>query len=104
MICTAGSTNQMCETPSDLLFVVDGRDEFEAKSAMFIQQLIARIPNIGRYGAAVSVFTSASGNVNAIEMSGSWPLGILAFNSTNAGALSCSLNPESMFHEYVFCL
>lgn len=94
--CTASSSNQQCETPTDLIFVVDGRDEFEYRSSLFIQQMAARIPYIGRYASAVSVFTSGTGNSAGVILPGqSWPMGALIFNTTNTGALSCSLNPTS---------
>ncbi|OTF82097.1 hypothetical protein BLA29_001618 [Euroglyphus maynei] len=90
--------NAPCETPSDLIFVVDPKQENFNKTALLVDEIVSKVNKIGRYAGTVSVFVNSNSNKNMVQMPtgpGGWPLSALIFNSTNIGSVSCAFRQDS---------
>ena len=90
--------NAPCETPSDLIFVLDPKQENLNKTAQIVDDIISKVNKIGRYAGTISVFVNSNSNKNMVQMPngpGGWPLAALIFNSTNIGSVSCAFQQDS---------
>nr|XP_027204684.1 uncharacterized protein LOC113798363 [Dermatophagoides pteronyssinus] len=91
--------NAPCETPSDLIFVIDPKQENFNKTALIVDDIVTKINKIGRYAGTVSVFVNSNSNKNLVQLPsgpGGWPLSALIFNSTNIGLVSCSFRQDNL--------
>ena len=98
--------NAPCETPSDLIFVIDPKQENFNKTALIVDDIVTKINKIGRYAGTVSVFVNSNSNKNLVQLPsgpGGWPLSALIFNSTNIGLVSCSFRQDSKINFFI-CL
>jgi hypothetical protein len=90
--------NSLCETPTDVIFVIDGEttDKLQ-RSGEIVAAISANLHNIRTEGGAVSIFfnsESQGNNPNVIlpPGPGSWPLSTASFKSSNTGCSSCRIN------------
>ncbi|XP_046914380.2 uncharacterized protein LOC124495098 [Dermatophagoides farinae] len=91
--------NAPCETPSDLIFVLDPKQENLNKTAQIVDDIISKVNKIGRYAGTISVFVNSNSNKNMVQMPngpGGWPLAALIFNSTNIGSVSCAFQQDNL--------
>jgi hypothetical protein len=92
--------NAPCETPSDLIFILDPKTEELTNSSQrgLVLQVISKISKIDRYAGTVSVFVNTN-QLTSVELppGTTWPLGALIFNATSTGSMVGQLTPQSRF-------
>lgn len=77
-----------CETPSDLIFIIDPKREKLNRTFEIMSDISRKINQIGKYAGTVSVFINSNTKPSDKEQpNGNWPLGALVFNATNIGSL-----------------
>jgi hypothetical protein len=87
-----------CETPSDVIFIIDGQSSDKLQQSGEIVAAVSGIlTNIRAKGGAVSIFLNSQQKSNNPDVilpigPGDWPLGTAAFNSTSYGCASCRVN------------
>jgi hypothetical protein len=87
-----------CETPSDVIFIIDGQSPDKLKqSGEIVAAVSGSLTNIRAKGGAVSIFLNSQQKSNNPDVRlptgpGDWPLGAAAFKSTSYGCASCRVN------------
>jgi len=91
--------NAPCETPSDVIFVIDGQNSDKLQiSGDIVSSILANLNNFRIQGGTVSIFFNSLGknsvnpNIQLPSGPGDWPLTAASFNSTNTGCSSCRIN------------
>ena len=89
-----------CESPSDVIYVIDGQNSQKLQDSAKIVSLInGNLNNFGTKGGTVSIFFNSFGQ-NSVNQEinrwlptgpGGWPLVPAAFNSTNTGSAQCRI-------------
>ena len=88
-----------CETPSDVLFFIDGSSINKLQvSSDIVNSISGNLINIRSAGGVVNIFFGSQGkngvNPNVILPTGpgDWPLVAASFNSTDTGCSLCLIN------------
>ncbi|KAF7490075.1 hypothetical protein SSS_04752 [Sarcoptes scabiei] len=89
--------NSPCETPSDLLFVIDPKMENMNTTSRLINEIISKINRFSSRSGSISIFVNTNTRTNVQLPSGpnGWPLASLLYNSTNIGSVTCSINQDN---------
>ncbi|XP_054165656.1 uncharacterized protein LOC128963183 [Oppia nitens] len=87
-----------CETPSDVIYIIDGSDGNKLRqSAEIVAQINANLGNIRPYGGSINIFLNSKGGRNDVNSGvmlpqGDWPLTPVAFNMSAAGCSQCRID------------
>lgn len=82
---TTMDKNSKCETPSDLIFVVDPNLENLPQTSSMVNCISSRINKISSYQGHISIFLNTNSKTSYAYVPSSYPFGTILFNGTNIG-------------------